>query len=82
MGLVSRVVPHETLEVAVAETIGWIRETGPEARAALKRDLNRALPRIDLEMFATSLRSDEVAEGFRAFGEKRPARWSPGSGRS
>src|SRR6185503_13368362 len=51
MGLVSRVVPHEQLEAAVAETIGWVRQTGPEARAALKRDLNRALPRIDLEMF-------------------------------
>ena len=81
MGLVSRVVPHETLEAAVAETIGWIRETGPEARTALKRDLNRALPRIDLEMFAESLRSDEVSEGFRAFVEKRPPGWSPeGSG--
>ncbi len=79
MGLVSRVVPHGTLEHAVAETIGWIRQTGPEARAALKRDLNRALPRIDLEMFAASLRSDEVAEGFRAFVEKRAPRWVPPS---
>src|SRR5215470_16050907 len=75
MGLVSRVVPHEALETAVAETIGWIRETGPEARTALKRDLNRALPRIDLEMFAASLRGEEVAEGFGAFVEKRPPRW-------
>ena len=77
MGLVSRVVPHEQLEAAVAETIGWIRQTGPEARKALKRDLNRVLPRIDMEMFADSLRSDEVTEGFRAFVEKRPPSWSP-----
>ncbi len=76
MGLVSRVVPHDGLEAAVAETIAWIRETGPAARTALKRDLNRALPRIDMEMFADSLRSDEVVEGFRAFVEKRPPRWS------
>ena len=75
MGLVSRVVPHEQLESAVAETIGWIRQTGPAARTALKRDLNRALPRIDLEMFADSLRSDEVREGFQAFVEKRPPGW-------
>ena len=47
------------------------------ARKALKRDLNRVLPRIDMEMFADSLRSDEVTEGFRAFVEKRPPRWSP-----
>lgn len=80
MGLVSRVVPHDTLEAAVAETIGWIRQTGPTARTALKRDLNRALPRIDLEMFAESLRGDEVAEGFRAFVEKRAPRWSPAGG--
>jgi enoyl-CoA hydratase/carnithine racemase len=82
MGLVSRVVPHGALDDAVQETIGWIRETGPEARTALKRDLNRALPRIDLEMFAASLRSDEVAEGFRAFVDKRPPRWSPSTRRS
>lgn len=79
MGLVSRVVPHEQLEAAVAETIGWIRQTGPSARTALKRDLNRALPRIDMEMFSDSLRSEEVAEGFKAFVEKRPPRWSPGA---
>ena len=77
MGLVSRVVPHEQLEAAVAETIGWIRQTGPEARKALKQDLNRALPRIDMEMFADSLRREEVTEGFRSFVEKRPPRWSP-----
>src|SRR5262245_15344290 len=35
MGLVSRVVPHDTLDAAVAETIGWIRQTGPQARTAL-----------------------------------------------
>src|SRR5262245_42699832 len=34
MGLVSRVVPHDELDAAVAETIGWIRQTGPEARKA------------------------------------------------
>jgi hypothetical protein len=63
------------LDDAVAETIDWIRQTGPHARTALEHDLNRALPRIDMEMFAASLRSEEVAKGFRAFVEKRPARW-------
>jgi enoyl-CoA hydratase/carnithine racemase len=78
MGLVSRVVPHDALEAAVAETIGWIGRR-PAARAALKRD-STALPRIGLEMFAESLRGAEVAEGFRAFVEKRPPRWSPTGG--
>jgi len=75
MGLVSRVVPHEQLEAAVSETIGWVRQTGPHARTALKRDLNRQLPALDLGMFVDSLASDEVREGFQAFVEKRPPRW-------
>ena len=75
MGLVSRVVPHEQLDAAVAETVQWVRQTGPQARAALKRDLNRHLPAIDFPMFAESLASDEVREGFAAFVEKRPPRW-------
>src|SRR5512143_573334 len=82
MGLVSRVVPHAELEAAVAETVGWIRQTGPRARTLLKRDLNRQLPPIDMPMFADSLASDEVKEGFRAFVEKRPPSWSPGRTRA
>jgi len=81
MGLVSRVVPHETLDQAVAETVGWIRQTGPRARAMLKRDLNRQLPPIDMPMFAESLSSDEVREGFQAFVEKRPPAWTKVPGR-
>jgi enoyl-CoA hydratase/carnithine racemase len=82
MGLVSRVVPHDQLEAAVAETVGWIRQTGPRARTLLKRDLNRQLPPIDLPMFAESLASAEVREGFQAFVEKRPPAWTrrPGDG--
>jgi len=75
MGLVSRVVPHATLDAAVDETLGWIRQTGPRARTALKRDLNRHLPAIDFPMFAESLASDEVREGFAAFVAKRPPNW-------
>ena len=75
MGLISRVVPHAQLDAAVAETIDWIRQTGPRARTALKRDLNRQLPVIDYPMFAESLASEEVREGFAAFVEKRPPRW-------
>jgi enoyl-CoA hydratase/carnithine racemase len=77
MGLVSRVVPHATLEAAVAETIGWIRETAPRARTLLKRDLNRQLPALDLPMFVESLDGDEVREGFAAFAAKRPPAWVP-----
>jgi enoyl-CoA hydratase/carnithine racemase len=76
MGLVSRVVPHADLEAAIAETIAQVRQTGPQARTALKRDLNRQLPTIDFPMFTASLASDEVREGFAAFVEKRPPAWT------
>ena len=75
MGLVSRVVPHGDLDAAAAETVRAIRETAPEARAAIKRDLNRQLPAIDFPMFTRSLASAEMREGFAAFVEKRPPRW-------
>jgi enoyl-CoA hydratase/carnithine racemase len=76
MGLIARAVPHAELEAVVVETIRQVRQTAPGARAAVKRDINRNLPRIDLEMFAESLRSAEVAEGFRAFTEKREPSWT------
>ena len=75
MGLISRVVSHEQLDAAVNETIEWVRQTGPRARTALKRDINRQLPPIDFPMFAESLDSDEVREGFTAFAQKRPPSW-------
>lgn len=75
MGLVARVVPHEQLAAAIDETIGWVRQTAPRARALLKRDLNRQLPPLDLPMFAESLAGEEVREGFAAFVGKRPPGW-------
>jgi enoyl-CoA hydratase/carnithine racemase len=75
MGLVSRVVPHDELDRAVEETIAQIRLTGPAARRALKRAINRELPRIDFDMYADSLRGEECREGFAAFVGKRPPRW-------
>jgi enoyl-CoA hydratase/carnithine racemase len=75
MGLVSRVVPHDELDAAVAETIAQVRLTGPAARRALKRDINRNLQPLDLGMFQDSLVGEECREGFRAFVEKRPPRW-------
>jgi enoyl-CoA hydratase/carnithine racemase len=82
MGLVTRVVPHAQLGAALEETIAQVRATGPQARAAVKRDLNRHLPTIDFPMFNESLASDEVKEGFAAFVEKRPPRWSGPRGAS
>jgi enoyl-CoA hydratase/carnithine racemase len=75
MGLVSRIVPHDQLDAAVAETIEQVRLTGPAARRALKRDINRNLQPIDTGMFQDSLVGEECREGFRAFVEKRRPAW-------
>lgn len=76
IGLVSRVVPHDEFDAAVAATIELVRQTAPGARRGVKRDINRSLPPIDLEMFTDSLTSPEVAEGFAAFIEKRKPGWA------
>jgi enoyl-CoA hydratase/carnithine racemase len=77
MGLVARVVPHDELDAAVAETIEQVRSTGPAARRALKRDINRNLPPLDLGMFQDSLVGAECREGFTAFVQKRKPSWPP-----
>lgn len=78
MGLIGEVVPHDEL----AERTDWVLEqisaTGPDARAAIKRDLNARLPQHDTGMFHRSMMSPEMVEGMRAFIEKRPAEWPRG----
>src|SRR5262249_43131268 len=44
IGLIAKVVPHESLEVEAERVIEQVRLTGPAARAALKHDINRQLP--------------------------------------
>lgn len=75
IGLVARVAPHAELDATIAEVIGELRAAAPAAARALKRELRKTLPAIDLELFFEALGSDEVAEGFRAFIEKRPPAW-------
>jgi enoyl-CoA hydratase/carnithine racemase len=74
-GLIAKVVPHEQLPAEIERVLEQIRQTGPAARAAVKQDINRHLPSFDIPMFARSLRSPEVAEGFQSFVEKRPPKW-------
>ncbi len=77
MGLVSRMVPDWDLDAAAEEIVTQVCETAPRARTFLKRDFARQLPAFDFAMFAESLASEEVREGFAAFLEKRKPRWVP-----
>lgn len=78
MGLVGKVVPHDELADHVDWVLGQIAATGPEARAAIKKDLNRRLPAADTALFVRSMTSPEMMEGMRSFIEKRPADWPRG----
>ena len=75
IGLVAKVVAHDTLPAAVDTILEQIRRTGPAARAAVKNEMNRNLPPFEMVMFGRSIRSPECAEGFQAFVEKRAPRW-------
>jgi len=75
IGLVAKVVAHDTLHAAVDTILEQIRRTGPAARAAVKNEMNRNLPPFEMVMFGRSIRSPECAEGFQAFVEKRAPRW-------
>lgn len=75
MGLIGKVVAPDDL----ADHTSWVLEqislTGPEARAAIKRDLNSRLPLPDTGLFHRSMMTPEMVEGMRAFVEKRPVDW-------
>jgi enoyl-CoA hydratase/carnithine racemase len=75
LGLVGSVVAHEAFDEQLARTLGQIRLTAPAARASIKDDLNRRLSSPDVNLFRRAILSPEMAEGFRAFLEKRPPRW-------
>jgi enoyl-CoA hydratase/carnithine racemase len=75
MGLVGKVVPHDELDSHVAWVLEQIRLTGPKARSAVKDEINRRLPRPDVNLFRRSILSPEMVEGMKAFLEKRRPDW-------
>lgn len=78
MGLVGRVVPHGDLDAETDRILEQISLTGPDARAAVKKDMNRRLPAADVELFHRFMTSPEMMEGMRAFVEKRAVDWPRG----
>jgi len=73
-GLVGDVVHHDQLDERVAWALDRIRRTGPNARAVMKRDLNRLLPTHDLSLFS-QVGTAEMMEGMNSFVEKRDPVW-------
>jgi enoyl-CoA hydratase/carnithine racemase len=83
MGLLNRVVRHDDLDAAVAETAAQLRAGAPRALGAAKHAIDRAWGTElragqDLEAWlqAPLYRSDDAREGYRAFVEKRTPRWT------
>ncbi len=86
-GLVNQVVPAETLMAAAQELAASIVHNAPLALAAVKQVLRetegqtlaqayQTLRSGTLSSYQAMLSSDDAQEGPRAFGEKRPPRWS------
>ena len=84
IGLVHEIVPLAELEAAGERIVGHLLANGPEAIAQTKVfALRSAWSHLDnaafnelIESHAVRRQSDEAAEGFAAFLEKRPARWN------
>jgi len=84
IGLVHEIVPLAELEAAGGRIVGHLLANGPEAVAQTKRfALRSAWSHLDdaafnelIESHAVRRQSDEAAEGFAAFLERRPARWN------
>ncbi|GAA4584578.1 enoyl-CoA hydratase family protein [Planotetraspora phitsanulokensis] len=84
IGLLTRAVPEEDLDVTVAHYTDMLLRGAPEALAITKR-LVREVPAMPVdegfrrmaELSAQRFTSEEGQEGIRAFMEKRPASWVP-----
>ncbi len=76
MGLLTHVT--DNVEETVATLVSGILAGAPNAVAATKRLLRQSSPTMaEMTQLSESLfRSDEAAEGMRAFAEKRPPSWA------
>ena len=74
-GLVGKVVPHDCLQSEVDALLAQVRKTGPAARAAVKREMARALPPVDVTGYWSSIGTAEQIEAFTAFLHKRSPEW-------
>lgn len=81
LGLVGKVVAHDALESETAALLDRVRKTGPAARAAMKREMARDLPAVDVTGYWSSIGTSEQIEAFTAFLQKRLPQWAFGHDR-
>jgi methylglutaconyl-CoA hydratase len=85
LGLINRAVPADQLDAAVDEVLADLRKGGPLALGFAKR-LVREVPLMSqkdafawtAQLSGELFRSEEAAEGMKAFLEKRKASWAEG----
>lgn len=76
IGLVTRLAEHEHLPDAAEQAAYELLDAAPQARWQWKRAANAAYGVVDEMTLDAAATSPEVREGFQAFVERRPARWS------
>jgi enoyl-CoA hydratase/carnithine racemase len=81
LGLVGRVVPHSELMAATEALLERVRVTGPAARAAVKQEMARHLPKVDVSGYWSSIGTAEQIEAYSAFLGKRAPSWPVNSDR-
>lgn len=79
IGIVERVVAHEDLETEAELVTLEVLASAPEARNRFRHALNARYGVVDEMAMDWATSSDEAAEGFAAFIEKREPSWSPSS---
>jgi enoyl-CoA hydratase/carnithine racemase len=81
-GMFARVVPDDQVLAQAEEIAIQICRTAPTARMHIKRIVNDNYGHVDRMTFGALLFNDEMAEGTRAFAEKREPTWVPPEFRS
>jgi enoyl-CoA hydratase/carnithine racemase len=74
-GLVTRVVPHESLFETAHDLLAQSCRTAPRARSVIKSSIDNYLGLYDRIGMTSSLMDAEAREGVRAFKERRSPDW-------
>jgi len=77
-GLVSRVVPHESVIDGAVNALEWCCRCAPGAYGDVKRIIGDSYGSYDRMTMERSLAGPETLEGFLAFKERRDPSWVPG----